>query len=446
MMDGGKGSTLPLATRSAERAAIRWHMTFAILVLTLLGGAAWAWSVNAPLDSAVVAPGQVVVEGDLKKVQHPNGGVVTSLIVREGQRVKAGELLLRLDDTETRAQLAIITNNLAAMKVRLARLRAERDLLDAPDFSQAFSPSERQADAVQVVIADEARLFASRRSMIDGQREQLCERVRQVEEEINGLREQLRSIESQTKILREDYRSLEPLRQQGLVQKQRLSALRRAVLEKEGLSGDLRARIAKALGQIAETKLQSMSIQQEFINGVMREIRDVDTRIAELREREHARRDQLEKVAVRSPRDGIVHQLSVHSEGGVIGPGETAMLIVPVQDRLMVRLRVAPDDIDLLHRGQDVRLRFSAFNQRTTPEFVGQVEGVGAELTDAGPEGSAHYGVFVAVSERELEHKSDFKLVPGMPAEAFISTGERTLANYLIKPFIDQMQHALREQ
>jgi HlyD family secretion protein len=222
--------------------------------------------------------------------------------------------------------------------------------------------------------------------------------------------------------------------------------LQREILGKEGTVGEIKAKVAQSLGKIAEIELQVLQLDRELANEVAKEIREVETKIAELAERKSAAEDQLKRVDIRAPISGVVHQLNVHTVGGVISASEPIMLVVPAGDTLIVEARINPADIDQLQTGQKTRIRFSAFNQRTTPEIAGTVFRIAGDLIKEQQTGLAYYTAGIRVEPSELAKLKGLKLLPGMPAEAYIKTGERTLASYLLRPLLDQMQRALREE
>lgn len=424
---------------------IRRNLLAALSAVLLLGGAAAAWSVYVPLDGAVVAAGIVVVESNLRKVQHPTGGVVGALQVREGQIVEAGDILVRLDDTTTRSSLRIVLNELIAYKARLARLRAERDGGPEPVFPGDLLERALSEDEIAQVLEGERTLFKARAGTRAGQKQQLGERIKQLRDEIHGLNEQMGALTKQLVVAREELDDLGALHKRGLAQKPRITALQREIYAKEGTVGEIKAKVAQSSGKIAETELQVIQLDRDLANEVAKEIRDVETKIAELGERRTAAEDQLKRVDIPAPISGMVHQLTVHTIGGVVTASEPIMLIVPAADNLVVEARINPQDIDQLRLGQETRVRFSAFNQRTTPEVWGAVFRIAGDLVRDPQTGTAYYTVGVRVEPAELAKLKNLKLIPGMPAEVYIKTGERTLASFLLKPLQDQMQRALRE-
>ncbi|MBO0764129.1 MAG: HlyD family type I secretion periplasmic adaptor subunit [Hyphomicrobiaceae bacterium] len=425
--------------------SIRRNLRAALWVVLLLGGTALVCSISVPLEGAVVSAGLVVVESNLRKVQHPTGGVVAELNVREGQRVEAGEVLIRLDDTTTRANLGIVLNELTALRARLARLWAERDGQEEPAFpTDLLERAGRERDISQA-LGGERALFRTRANTRNGQKQQLGEQIKQLKDEITGLSEQKESVAKQLVIAYEELGVLTDLFDRGLVQKPRVTTLQREVLAKEGSVGEIKAKVAQSLGKIAEIELQILQLDRELANDVAKEIREVETKIAELGERKTAAEDQLMRIDIRAPISGMVHQLNVHTVGGVISPSEPIMMVVPAADNLIVEVHINPRDIDRLQIGQETRIRFSAFNQRTTPEVRGTVFRIAGDLIREPQTDVAYYTAGIRVDPGELAKLKDLKLLPGMPAEAYIKTGARTLANYLLKPLLDQVQRALRE-
>lgn len=424
---------------------VRRNLAIALLVVLLLGGTATAWSVFVPLDGAVVASGSVVVESNLRKVQHPTGGVVGGLNVREGQRVKVGDIVVRLDDTTTRANLGIVLNELTALRARLVRLQAERDGSGEPAFPHDLQTRAGDEPDIARVLEGERTLFRARASTKSGQKQQLGERVKQMKDEITGLNEQMDALTKQLVIVRDELKDFSKLHERGLAQKPRITSLQRELLSKEGTVGEIKAKVAQSLGRIAEIELQVLQLDRELATEVAKEIREVETKIAELQERKTAAEDQLKRIDIRAPISGIVHQLSVHTVGGVITASEPIMFVVPEVDTLIVEARINPADIDQLLLGQETRIRFSAFNQRTTPEIMGVVFRIAGDLIREQQTGVAYYTAGIRVEPAEIAKLKGLKLLPGMPADVYIKTGERTLASYLLRPLLDQMQRALRE-
>ncbi|MBX7134085.1 MAG: HlyD family type I secretion periplasmic adaptor subunit [Fimbriimonadaceae bacterium] len=425
--------------------SIRRHLVAALGVAVLVIFGVGGWASTTKLAGAVMAAGQLVVDSNIKKVQHPTGGVVGELNVRDGAQVKAGDIVMRLDETQTRATYAILARGLDELNARRARLEAERD--DKPEFSLPPELLDRRGDTdVARILSGERRLFELRRSARAGQKAQLREREAQLQQEVRGLTDQASAKKHEIELIRIELEAMLELRQKNLVPISRVTALERDATRIEGERGQLIAAIAQTRGKIAETTLQVIQVDQDLRSEVAKELSEIRAKTAELSERKVAAEDQLNRVNIRAPLDGKIHQLAVHTVGGVINPGEPIMLVVPDGDALMVEARVAPQDIDQVRYEQPVVLRFTAFNQRTTPEINGKVSRVSADLTQDQRTGLGYYTVRVMFNETQFATLGLGDLVPGMPVEAFIQTGERTALSYLVKPLQDQVARAFREK
>jgi HlyD family secretion protein len=429
--------------RTATQRSIGLNLLGGIAAVALLAGGVGGLAATTELGGAVIAPGTMVVDMNVKKVQHPTGGVVGELRVRDGDRVKSGDIVVRLDETITRANLAIVVKSLNEMHARLARLEAERDDSAAVQF-----PAEllaRSADPeVKRVIDGERNLFQLRRKASIGQKQQLRERIQQLREEIQGITGQVAARKREIELIGEELVGVRDLWRKNLVQIQRVTALERDAARLEGARGQLIAATAQSKGRISEIELQIIQIDQDLHSEVAKELREVQAKIAELVERKVTAEDQLKRIDIRAPQDGLVHQLAVHTVGGVITPGETMMLIVPEADNLTVEAKLNPQDIDQVQPGQKAVLRFSTFNQRTTPELNGMVIRVSADLTTDKQTGVSYYTVRISIPEAEVARLGGLKLLPGMPLEAFIQTGDRTVLSYLMKPMTDQIARSFR--
>ena len=427
-------------------AAITRHLKLGLAAVLLLGGTATAWSLAVKLDSAVVTQGTVVVESNVKKVQHPTGGVIGAVNVREGQRVTEGDIVVRLDETATRSALGIVLNELTATRARVARLTAERLGATRITFPPDIITRALAVPEAKSVIEGEMQLFASRITMRNGQKAQLTERIGQLRQEIKGLADQQKSLEIQLQVARDELNGLRGLKAKGLTTIPRITALDREIARNDGALGDTVARMSSSRGKIAETELQILQLDKDQASEVAKDLREAETKIGELQERRIAAEDQLRRIDIRAPITGVVLQLAVHTVGGVINQTEPLMLIVPESDRLIVEVRIQPQDIDQVHIGQPARVRFTAFNQRTTPELMGTLFRVAGDITKEQQTGQSYFTGGIAIDESELRKLYGLTLVPGMPADAFVKTGERTMASYLVKPLSDQMHRSMRER
>lgn len=426
--------------------SIRMNLLLTGALVALIGGSAMAWSVYTQLEGAVIAQGVVVVEGRIKTVQHPSGGVIGSLLVQEGQLVRSDELLLRLDDTATRTNLAIIVNELVTHRVRLARMRAEVTAAEDLVLSRELMALLDKTPEAPAVIDGERALMQMRRKSRKGEQEQLTARIGQTREEIAGLYEQLQSVLGHLRINEKELQDIKSLARRNLVQRPRLTSLEREVLSNQGTAGDLKARIAQAEGRIGEVELQIGQIDRALITEVTTQMRETEMRIRELEERRTTAEDSLRRVDVRAPIAGRVHQLAVHTVGGVVTPSEPLMLIVPEDAQLIIEAHVDPVTIDQPTTGQRTRVRLTAFDRQSTPELEGELYRISADLTRDSGSNPSYYLAGIRLSAGELERLGGLTLIPGMPAEVYIKTAERTPASYMLKPFKDQMQRALRER
>jgi len=413
--------------------------TVFLLVVCIGGWAAWA-----SINGAVIAPATVVVETNAKKVQHAEGGIVAELLVREGDHVQAGQLLIRLDETDTRSSLAVIDAQLHELWAAQARLEAERDEAAALKFTAELMTQGTNPE-IQKILSGQTKLFVARQKAVLGQKDQLYQRIAQLDDEIAGLEAQKASKQKQISLISQELDGLVDLKKQGLVQINRVLALEREGARLEGELGQLVADVARARGRIGETKLRVIQIDQDAIKEVLTDLRDNQGRIAELIERRIAAKAHLARTEIRSPRSGYVHQLALHTIGGVIQAGEAVMEIIPERDVLVLEALVEPQDIDQVEVAQIAVVRFSAFDQRNTPELNGEVARVSADLVRDGAAGTSYYSVRIKLGPDEIAKLGDKPLKPGMPAEAFIQTGARTAISYLLKPLTDQIVRAFRE-
>ena len=445
-LDFVQGYTVRMKVQESTNAleSIRRYIIAGAVVVLVLTCGVGVWATTTPISGALIAPGTVVVESNVKKVQHPTGGVVGELLVRDGDRIKAGDLLVRLDDTVARANLAIVTKTLTELYARKARLAAERDRTETINFPDDLA---HQSDVPEIgeVLSAESKLFDLRRSARAGQKSQLQERINQANEEIVGFGAQKEAKEKEAAFITHELTGVRDLFQKNLVPITRLSSLEREATRLGGERGQLIASIAQLKGKIAELQLQIIQVDQDLSSEVAKEMREIDAKIGEFVERKVSALDQLKRTDIRSPQDGTVFQSNVHTVGGVIPAGEPVMLIVPEADRLTVEAKVNPQDIDKVQFGQSAVLRFSAFNMKTTPEIFGSVSQISADITTDQRTNQSYYKIRIAMPSDQIARLGDVRIVPGMPVEAFVKTGDRTVMSYLMKPLSDQMNRAFRE-
>jgi HlyD family secretion protein len=439
------GDTLSTRTGRGYERELRTGLRI-LIVGTVLGG---GWMTFVPLAGAVVVPGNLVVQSTVKSIQHPTGGVVAEIKVDNGKRVAAGDLLLRLDPTQAQASLQTVSKQLDEYRAKIARLTAERDELDQPQFPDSLT-SKMNDDHVRSVVTSENSLFKARRNALQSQKDLLQGRVAQLNEEITGLEAQSVSKTRQIELINGELTGVQDLYDKRLVPLTRLTTLQREAARIDGERGQLVSSIAETKSKIGEAQLQIVKVDQDFRTEVVKDLGEAQAKEGELVEHGIAARDQLDRIEMRAPTAGVIHQLSVHTVGGVIRAGDTVMEIVPDSDDLEVEAHVQPKDIDHVRKGQEAFVRFSAFNQRTTPQVSGEVIFVSADTTQErnapASANSAFYTVRINLSEEERRRLGDVKLIPGMQAEVFMQTGKRTMLSYLFRPITDQLGRAFTEE
>jgi HlyD family secretion protein len=432
------------AVRLKYHVSMRRYLLCGTVVTIALVFGVGGWAATSDISGAVIATGHLVVLSEIKKVQHPTGGVIGQILVKEGQMVHAGEPLLRLDATVTQSNLAMVIKRLDELAARQARLRSERDGLSTIEFPQGLLARAGNAE-VQAIIESERRLFDLRRIARDGNVARFKERIDQYEQLIVGLTAQGEAKLKESALIAQELAAARQLWEKKLIQLARLNALEREAVNLEGTRAELVSRIAETKGRIAETELQILQLDRDLNSEVANELREIDARIGEFVERKIAAQDQMQRIELIAPASGAVHQLEVHTVGGVIAPGEVLMLIVPTDDELEVEAKIRPTDVDQLHPHAEAMLRFSAFNQRTTPELKGTLQSVSADVSIEERTGVSYYKARVTIDRKELSHLGTLKLIPGMPAEVFVKTSDRSAMSLLFKPLTDQFYRAFRE-
>lgn len=425
--------------------SIQRHLVVGTAIVAFILFGIGGWATTMELGGAVVASGSLVVDSNVKKVQHLSGGIVKEIRVHEGDHVKAGDILVRLDETQTKAANAVVVKSLEELTAQQSRLEAERDGADHIDFPPVVLDSKRNADIAKIMAAQQ-KLFELREDDRDGKKAQLNERISQLKEEIQGYIGQTVSKDREIELINKELDGVKQLRIQNLVPMSRLTALERDAARIQGERSQLTAATAQAKGKITETELQIIQVDQDLRSEVGKELAETRAKISEFVERKVATDDQLNRIDIRAPQDGIVQQLAVHTVGGVIAAGDTIMLIVPDEENLIVEVKIAPQDIDQLYRGQTATLRFSAFNSRTTPEIEGNVSLISADITQDQRTGMSYYIARIKFGASQVARLGSVKLIAGMPVVAFIKTSERTMLSYLTKPLRDQAERAFKEK
>ncbi|WP_406873506.1 HlyD family type I secretion periplasmic adaptor subunit [Aminobacter sp. P9b] len=423
---------------------IRGNLALGAAVTSLLVGGLGAWAATTTLAGAVIAPGTVVVESNVKKVQHQEGGIVGELLAREGDRVNAGDTLIRLDETMTRANLEIVSQQHDRTVARQARLRAE--LLDLPEITVPENLASRVNDPdVAAILEGERALFRSRSGALAGLKSQLAARSGQLRQQIEGLAAQKKATADSAALIEKDLEKLQALYTKKLVSMERIGELQLELSRLRGDSGRLAAAVAETEGRISETTLQALQLDEELRKEVNEELRELEGKEAELAERRLVAKDQLRRMGIQAPQSGFVQELAVHTVGGVIAPGEVVMLIVPEQDRLVIDAMVAPQSIDELKPGQEVSIRLPAFDANTTPECRGTLDRVSADIVRDPQQKTSYFVARTTLDDREPCLGGLRLLQPGMPAEVHIRTADRTVWSYFMKPLFDQMSRAFKD-
>jgi HlyD family secretion protein len=358
--------------------------------------------------------------------------------------VTAGQLLIRLDETASRADLEIVRKALNGLYARKARLAAELDGADAVAVPPPLADTRDDPD-VKDALESERKLFEARRQARLGQQDQLKQRVGQLDEQVAGLNAQKQANDKELALIEQELQGTRDLWKKNLVPLNRLTTLEREEARLQGEGGQQIASAAVTKDKIAETQLQILQIDQDLASDVAKELRETDSKIGEYVERKVAAEDRLKRTDIRAPQDGIVFQSTANTIGGVIAAGDPIMLIVPEGDQLTVEVKIDPKDIEQIRLGQPAVLRFSTFNLGTTPEVNGTVSRIGADTSTDQRTGQSYYLVRIAMRTDAVGNRAEVKLTPGMPVEAFIQTGERTLLSYLVKPLHDQLLHEYRQ-
>lgn len=428
----------------SERAfPLAGRMTIGAALGLLLFAGAGGWAATAQLSGAVIAPGQVKVDRNMKSVQHRDGGIISEIAVKEGDFVTKGQVMLRLDDAETRAELSIVKTQLVELMARQVRLMAERDNLGAIVLSAELAA---RLDEFQHVFFGENRLFEGNRQNRKSQKEQLALGIDQLGQEITGLEAQHASKVDEISLVKIEHDKIKGLTDKRLIETSRKYIIDREMAKLVGEKGEIEAGIARAKAKTSEIQLQIIAIDEAARTEAQRELSSIEPKLSELRERRIAIEDRLARTDIRAPLSGTVNELAVHTIGGVITPAEKLVTLVPSDAALKIEAKLSPTDIDQVYVGRPAKLRFSSFNQRTTPELFGNVTYVSAATSTDPSTGQLYYLADVTVPSEELEKLGDNKLLPGMPVEVFVSTEERTALSFLSKPLTDQFNRAFREQ
>ena len=440
----------PATTAAAPRGADGWsakrHILIGMATMGVLVGGFGVWSVTTNIAGAVVASGQIEVESARQVVQHPDGGVVAEIHVKDGASVQAGDLLLTLDGVSRRSELAIIEGQLFEIMARRARLTAERD--SSPTI--VFQPELEELSKTRAELAEQmdgqVRLFQARAETLTKQSEQLAERRAQIVSRIQGIAAQETALTRQLDLINEELADQQSLLDKGLAQAARVLSLQREAARLEGQVGELTASRAQAEENISEIELEVLRLVAQRREEANTQLRDIGSQELELAERRRALVEQVNRLEIRAPVSGIVLGLQVTTPRSVLRPADPVLYLIPQDRPLVIAAQVSPIHVDEVFAGQEAKLMFSAYSSRTTPELMGHVSKVSADALVDQQTQAPYYRVEIIPDPGELTKLGGQTLLPGMPVEAFIKTGDRTPLTYLIKPFTDYFKRAFREE
>lgn len=434
----------PEAAESPEYSA-KMPIRVGLWMIVTVFGAFGLWAAFAPLESAALANGYVVLDSNKKAIQHLEGGIVDEILVKEGSHVEAGQPLIKLNPTATSARLDLFNNQLYSYLAIEARLIAERDEKDVITFPKELL-DKRSMPEVDEIIKNQERQFKTRRDAVRGQINVLKQKIEQSKKEIEGLQAQVTSADDQIKYLKEEIKTVQILLAQGNANKPRLLALQRGLAQLEGQRGENKAMIARAEQTMAETELTINNQQNDFQNKVALELKDTQMQINDLSEKVRASQDVMNRVVINSPVTGIVTGLSVHTIGGVVPPGGKLMDVVPIGDKLIVEAKINPQDIDVVHKGLKASVRLSAFKQRNVPPVTGTVANISPDRFQDERTGISYFVARIEIDQEEIKTLQNVQLSAGMPADVMIVTGARTLLGYILSPISESFHEAFREQ
>jgi len=445
----------PEQTGAADVWSVRKPMIVGVLGLLLLVGGFGTWAAMTQISGAVIASGQIEVDQNRQVVQHPDGGVVEEILVEEGNAVDAGTVLIRLDPNELQSELAIVESQLFELMARRGRLEAERDERETITFAPLLLETAESRPDVRNLKDGQRRLFEARRASIaqaieqlqkQQEQKQLQKQQEQIADQITGITAQQGSMDQQLALIERELTDQQSLFDRGLAQVSRVLSLQREAARMSGTVGELAANEAQARGRITEIDIEILNLQSRRREEAITQLRDIQSRELELHERRRALLERMSRLDVTSPVAGIVYDLRVFARRSVIRPADPVLYIIPQDRPLVINARVEPIDIDKLSIGQEVTLRFSALDQRATPELTGSVKLISADAFEDEATRQSYYRAEIVLGEGEqAKLPEDATLLPGMPVEAFIRTEDRTPLAYLVKPLTDYFTKAFRE-
>lgn len=439
---GGPTESAP----APDKWAARGHVRFGLFALLILVGGLGTWGAFAELAGAVVASGSLRVTAQQQVVQHPDGGVVGEILVREGDRVEGGSVLIRLDGTSLRAELAALEGQIFELMARRGRLTAEQTDADAITFDKELLEAAERDPDVHALVEGQRALYEARKRTMEREIEVLGERQSQIGEQITGTEAELDALKAQIALIEAELADLEGLADKGLTTTERVVSRKREKARLAGQLGQMLAQNARLKGQISELEIEQLRMLDARREEAIGELREIGFRELEFKQNRIQLRERLDRLDIRAPRGGIVYDLRIHALKAVVRPAEPVMFVVPTDTGLIVEARVEPIDIDNVYPGQETALRFSALNARTTPELWGNVTNISADAFSDEATGMQFYKVDVELKDGELAKLGEQELVAGMPVETHIQTAMRTPIEYLTQPIVDYINRSMKEQ
>jgi HlyD family secretion protein len=404
------------------------------------------WSAFAPLESAVIAPGIVEAESSRKTIQHLEGGIIKEILIADGDVVRSGQILIKLDGTKNRAEFQSLQGQFWDTMAREARLQAEQQGYEQISFPSELETAQERDPSVAPILAGQQSIIEARRQVFQSQAAVIREKMLQVEKEIEGLKAQESATGKRAGIVREEVATVTILVDKGYERRPRLLSLEREMADIDGRRGDITAQISRAAQVISESQETLLKLENDRQNEIAQSLRDTQSQIFQLRERIQAAKDQLSRTEVRAPEDGVVTDLRIHTPGGVIGPGAPLMDLVPRHDRLIVTARVRPEDIDVVHPGLTADVHLTAYNERRVPRLKGAITHVSADRLLDKRTDQPYYTAKIRLQEKQVAELDGVQIIPGMTTQVFIKTGRSTVALYALRPLLDSFGSAFRER
>lgn len=417
----------------------------AIIVLVMFAGFG-TWAALAPIGSAAMAPGTIVDELGRQTIQHLEGGIIKEILVQEGDRVKAGQLLIRLDDTRAKAELATVQGQIDLAAATKARLVAEQSGLERPEFPQDLMARAKTDPRIDAIMTEQMKFFTARLSVLNGQKSILQQQIAQYEQQINGYEAIEQAKGTQLRLVREELGDIIGLEKDGYVTKSRVLALEREAGQLAGDRGQAIAEMARARQGIGEASRQILQLDKQRQEDASKELEALDGQLNDLKEKKIATQDVVNRVNIVSPIDGTVTNLAVHTVDGVISPGATLMEIVPLNDRMIVEAEINPIDVNAVAVGDQVAIRVFVAGGRLTPTIYGRLDGVSADRITVPNSNHTYYKARISIPAEQAARLDDIRLKVGMPVEAMISTGTQTALHYAVKPLLDSITRSFRER